>query len=87
MCDWVEKILQMNYIGKLIRFIAALTLEIYLVGFVLCITSLNNIFPFNIIIVFGIIVLVAYVVKVISNFVVQTFDKNRYNWKQMVVII
>lgn len=40
MRDWVEKILQMNYVGKLIRFIAALTLEIYLVGFVLCITSL-----------------------------------------------
>lgn len=52
MCNWVEKILQMNYIGKLIRFIAALTLEINLVGFVLCITSLNDIFPFNIIIVF-----------------------------------
>ncbi|WP_302353305.1 hypothetical protein [Leyella stercorea] len=30
----------MNYVGKIIRFIAALTLEIYLVGFVLCITSL-----------------------------------------------
>lgn len=87
MCDWVEKILQMNYVGKLIRFIAALTLEIYLVGFVLCITSLNDIFPLNIIIVFGIIVLVAYVVKVISNFVIQTFDKDPYNWKQMVVII
>lgn len=40
MCDWVEKILQMNYVGKIIRFIVALTLEIYLVGFVLCITSL-----------------------------------------------
>lgn len=40
MCDWVEKILQMNYVGKIIRFIAALTLEIYLVGFVLSITSL-----------------------------------------------
>ena len=87
MSDWVEKILQMNYVGKLIRFIAALTLEIYLVGFVLCITSLNDIFPFNIIIVFGIIVMVAYVVKVISNFVIQTFDKDPYNWKQMVVII
>lgn len=87
MCDWVEKILQMNYVGKIIRFIAALTLEIYLVGFVLCITSLNDIFPFNIIIVFGLIVIVAYVVKVISNFVVQTFDNNPYNWKQMVVII
>ena len=48
----LKKILQMNYIGKLIRFIAALTLEINLVGFVLCITSLNDIFPFNIIIVF-----------------------------------
>lgn len=77
----------MNYVGKIIRFIAALTLEIYLVGFVLCITFLNDIFPFNIIIVFGLIVIVAYVVKVISNFVVQTFDKNPYNWKQMVVII
>lgn len=87
MCDWLEKILQMNCVGKLIRFIAALTLEIYLVGFVLCITSLNDIFPLNIIIVFGIIVLVAYVVKVISNFVIQTFDKDPYNWKQMVVII
>lgn len=40
MCDWIEKILRMNYVGKIIRFIAALTLEIYLVGFVLCITSL-----------------------------------------------
>lgn len=30
----------MNYVGKIIRFIAAFTLEIYLVGFVLCITSL-----------------------------------------------
>ncbi len=82
----IEKFL-LTKIGYIIRFIAALTLEIYLVGFVLIITKFNNIFPLNLIIVFLIIVTVAYLVKLFSNTIQQVFSNEHLNIKELFVIV
>jgi len=85
--DHIERIVKLPVIGIIIRFIAALTLEIYLVGFVFILTDFNNLFPLNLLIVFGIIVSMAYAVKIISNFILQTLQDKPYDWKKIVVII
>lgn len=84
---WADRVVKMPVIGVSIRMIAALTLEIYLVGFVYVLTNFNNLFPLNLLIVFGIIVTMAYVVKVISNFIFQTLQEKPYDWRKMIFII
>ena len=70
-----------------VYYISACCLEIYLsqywsfgIG-----ERLKALFPLNVIITFAVVFLVAYMVKVISNFLSQTFSGENYNWKKMVV--
>lgn len=73
--------------GKIIRFVAALCLEVYMVG-ALCITpDYNYLFPLNFIIVFMEILIISYIVKVLSNFIIQSFQDKPYSFKQMFFII
>lgn len=68
--------------------ISACCLEIYLSGskcFPLG-RSLINIFPLNIIITFLLVFVLAYVVKVFSNFLSQTFKTEKYDWKGMLML-
>ena len=81
---WTEKIFS-SVIGVPIRFIASLTLEIYLVGFCfIYMVQFNHLFPLNLLIVFTILVAAAYIVKIISNFITQTIDSKEYNWKNII---
>lgn len=75
-------------IHAVVFFISSLCFEIYLsqrylfpIG-----KSLIGLFPLNIIICFALIVGVAYVVKVLSNFISQTFKSENYEWRKMVTI-
>lgn len=68
-----------------IYYISACCLEIYLSGgwsFIIG-RKLIHLFPLNIIITFLIIFVVAYLVKVISNFLLQTFKTEDYNWMEI----
>lgn len=67
-------------------YISACCLEIYLcqwwcmgVG-----TRLIKLFPLNVIVTFLLIFVVAYLTKVLSNFLSQTFKTERYDWKGMI---
>lgn len=86
---WADKLVKTAVVGTIVRFVAALTLEIYLVGFLMCFCMMgfNHLFPLNLLMTFFVIVFVAYVVKIVGNFISQTFGKEPYNWKRMVVII
>ena len=76
----VKKIYESKF-GLVIQFIGGLCLEIYVVQHAIITTSLNNIFPLNIFIVFVAIVLSAYILKCLSRLFLQTFQTGDYNWR------
>ncbi len=85
--DCASKIFANKYCGIFIRFIGGMCLEIYMVqrGLLDAISdSWNAIFPLNLILLFILIVLSAYVLKCISRFWVQTFKDEDYNWRNII---
>lgn len=86
---WTTRLFECSMIGKVIRIVAALTLEIYLVGFILCycMMGFNRLFPLNLLIAFVSIVIVAYGVKIVANFILQTFKDSPYEWRKLIKII
>lgn len=69
--------------NKIIVLISMLCLEIYLVQGALFTDKMNAIFPFNIVIMFIIIVMCAYAVKVLSRIFSQVFIDTPFNWKNI----
>lgn len=74
-------------IGWLIKFIGGLCLEIYLVQYSLFTDKMNQLFPFNLIIMFIIIVIVAYALRCLSRIISQTFKDTNYNWKDVFKLV
>jgi hypothetical protein len=78
-----------KYVGTAINVISTLTLEIYItqgVIFSIIGNKLNQIFPFNIVLVFLIITIIAYIVKTLGKIFLQTFSELPYDWKSIVTI-
>lgn len=81
---FVEKIYH-NKIGNfVIRFISGLCLEIYLVQEYLFTDKMNHLFPLNILIMFVIIFIAAYLTRCLSRFISQTFKDGNYNYKKII---
>ena len=78
---WLINLYQSKYIGWVMRLISILTLEIYIVQYQLFTDKFNHLFPLNLIIVFIIIVMAAYVVKVFSRILSQIFKEAPMDWK------
>lgn len=73
--------------GWIIKAIGGLCLEIYLVQPYVRTTALNYLFPFNLLILFSAIVIVAYICRVIGRWFQQTFSsEDGYNWKHILKI-
>lgn len=70
--------------GPIIKTIGGLCLEIYLVQSVLFTDKMNDIFPANILIMFIIIIIMAYILRCVSRVFAQTFRDGDYNWKEVV---
>lgn len=68
----------------IIRFIGDLCLDIYLVQFFLFTDKMNSIFPLNIVIMFLIIFIVAYLTRCLARFISQTFKNDPYDWREVV---
>ena len=66
-----------------IRFLGGLCLEIYLVNISLISDKLNYLFPLNVLIILAEIIVVAYVVRCLSKFILQTFSKDDYSWNEI----
>jgi surface polysaccharide O-acyltransferase-like enzyme len=82
----LKKLYKTKYIGFIMNSISVLTLEIYIVQYAIITDKLNYLFPINIIIVFVIIVIVAYLTKTIGKIILQTFYERSYNWRNILNI-
>ena len=65
-----------------IKILSGLCLESYLVQRFVITDRFNNLFPFNVVIVFFLIFISAYIVRSISRMIVQIFNKEDLDWKK-----
>lgn len=86
LCNCSRMIMAMNirWFRFCVMSIGALCLEIYIVQPSLLTDKLNNIFPINIIVVYLVIIVVAYGLHCASQIWRQTFSKENYNWRAMI---
>lgn len=84
---YLERIYNSQVMGFIIKFIGGLCLEIYVVQHALFTTRMNHLFPLNLIIMFVIILLVAYILRCAARLFLQTFSKENYNWKEILRLV
>lgn len=85
---WVKKVFQHPKISWIIMAIGGLCLEIYLVQPYLFTTSMNNIFPLNLPIMFVIILPFAWLCRSLGKLFQQTFSsEDGYNWREILKIV
>lgn len=82
----LTKIISQNLICKPIYWIASLSLEIYIVQFNIITDRFNSLFPLNTIIVFILIIITAYSLRICTNFFNQTFSAEPYSIKKAFII-
>lgn len=83
---FMRSVYQTKWGNLIIRFVGGLCLENYLIQNRVLTTSLNHLFPLNLVIVFVMIVLASYLLRCFARFISQTFKDAPYDWKQMVSI-
>lgn len=80
-CTTLKRLMFKRITGWGISFIGGLCLEIYLVQYSLFTDMMNSLFPLNLLIMFLIILVVAYLVRCLSRIFSQTFKDGEYDWK------
>lgn len=65
------------------KLISGLCLEIYLVQGTLFTDKMNGIFPLNILIMFVIVIIGAYLLRCGARIFAQTFKEGDYKWKEV----
>lgn len=82
----LNKFASNNPIWKPIYWIASLSLEIYVVQFSIITDKFNLLFPLNTVIVFMLIVITAYSLRICTNLFRQTFSIESYSIKNTLII-
>lgn len=67
----------------LILFVGGLCLESYLIQCSIFTDKLNGIFPFNLPIIFLLIIVASFFVRCVARIFLQTFNKEDYDWKKV----
>lgn len=81
----LEKLYHNKYICQIVYIISQCCLEVYLIQKYVFTKSLNDIFPLNIVIIMIAVLLMAYIVKVVAELILQTFKTEPYEWKKMLL--
>lgn len=84
--NFVVKLFQRKYCGRILHLVSNLTLEIYIVQFMIITDKLNGLFPLNTILVFAMICIAAYLLRVITQFFLQFLSDKEFAWNEMVRI-
>lgn len=79
---WCEKLMTHKIWGVPLCWIASLTLEIYVVQFHLITDRFNALFPLNWFIVFVLVCVVAYILRMMVNIFLQFLSKENWRWKE-----
>lgn len=80
---WCGSCFHAKFVGRVLSVVAALTLEIYIVQFDLISNALNRLFPLNVAIVFGVICLAAYVLKVLTSLFLSFMSTEHLEWRDI----
>ena len=83
----MKRLYNKKALGWCIKFIGGLCLEIYLVQYTLFTDKMNSIFPLNIILMFVIIIFVAFILRCVARLFSQTFKDGDYDWKAIIKLI
>lgn len=81
--EQLKTLYQSKWIGPVMKTISGLCLEVYLVQSVLFTDRYNDLFPFNLFIMFVIILIVAYILRCLARWFSQTFREGDYEWKKV----
>lgn len=79
----VKKTLQTKMLKKPVLLVGSLCLESYLIQKYLITDSLNNLFPLNIPIIMLLVLLFAFFVRMVSEFIRQVFSADAFDYKKM----
>ena len=82
----VLKLYSNRWLHRPMYWISAICLEVYICQDYFHTDRFNNLFPLNVIGCFLVIWVVAYCLKVVSNWFAQTFKDMDYDWKKMVTL-
>lgn len=83
--SWFRNLYNRKFLGNILFIIGNLCLEIYMIQFYIITDKLNMLFPLNVPIIMLAIILFAYLVKCLSEFILQTFNSEPYNWGKMLL--
>lgn len=80
---FAHRLYKNKYTHLVIMAIGGLCLEIYLVQPRLLTDKFNSIFPLNLLLMYAIILVAAYLLRCLSRIWMQTFKDGEYNWKDV----
>lgn len=72
-------------VGGILFIVSQLCLEVYLIQKFVFTDSFNNLFPLNVPAIMLIVIIAAYLVKLLAEFISQTFRTEPYEWGKMLV--
>lgn len=79
----LKNLYESKRLGIVMKTISSLCLEVYLVQTSLFTGRMNNLFPLNLLLMFVIILVVAYTLRCFSRWFSQTFKDMDYDWKEL----
>ena len=71
--------------GGILYVISQLCLEVYLIQKFVFTDSFNNLFPLNVPVIMLVVIIAAYFVKLLAEFISQTFRTEPYEWNKMLL--
>ena len=86
-CPFLVNFVHRPLCGRIIYFVSTLSLEVYIIQGLYFIGMFNGqYFPLNIIVIFGLLFLSSYILKILSNMFIQLFGEQTFNWKKMIQV-
>lgn len=79
----LRRLYENKWVGQLIFIVSQCCLEVYLIQKYVFTEKLNDYFPLNIPLIMLAVLLAAYIVKTIAQFISQTFRSEPYSWNKM----
>lgn len=71
--------------GGIIYVVSQLCLEVYLIQKFIFTDVYNRFFPFNVFVIMIVVIIAAYIVKMLAEFISQTFKSEPYEWGKMLL--
>lgn len=84
--SWCQSAFRIRILGRVVSIVAVLTLEIYVVQFSVITNCFNHLFPLNIFIVFVLITISAYMLKVLTSLFLAVLSKEHLVWNDIVKV-